>query len=336
MFISYFPTPLPDEAFHSLIARYHLHTFSQNINSSPFSFLRRGSGFIPSHLPTGLQRFVKTISHLSDLDEDHILDNHTIWPFLKKLTSVENRSKLEALMKIDVAIPPFLGKFSLNSAPKYCPLCNSENMSQHGELYWMRRHQLPGINICIKHNCFLEPFFSKSSTQPKIFIPSYESCPNEKPRLNRKKILREVAEFMHQILTDPNVNLDLDYLRLISSHGYNSWYPGDYHALRGALSKFYGKSTIKRYWLSLSGELAVDRSFHERHVQNPVRQVLLQYFFKNHKRKLTRLEKDLKESEEKYERNRKKLEELTTLYKETKSFDVLMQMEEIYSSYIAK
>lgn len=35
---------------------------------------------------------------------------------------------------------------------RYCPECTSEDIQKHGETYWRRIHQLPGIMACHKHN----------------------------------------------------------------------------------------------------------------------------------------------------------------------------------------
>ena len=39
---------------------------------------------------------------------------------------------------------------------RYCPLCAAADREQHGETYWHRKHQLPGVEICLEHRCRLE------------------------------------------------------------------------------------------------------------------------------------------------------------------------------------
>lgn len=33
----------------------------------------------------------------------------------------------------------------------YCPACAKEEIEKHGEPYWHRKHQLPGVEVCLKH-----------------------------------------------------------------------------------------------------------------------------------------------------------------------------------------
>lgn len=284
--IAYFPTALPDETFHSLIARYHLHTFSKNLRYSPFSFLRRGIGFIPTQLPTNLTKFTKETSHLIDLDEDQILNHHTAWPFVKKLLTGKNRAKIEALMKVDVVIPPFLDRlFCLPRIPKYCPVCNSENLDKFGEIYWSRNHQLPGINICVKHNCFLESYFQNNTKRPILFIPDSTTCRIKKPRHNKVEIITRMAAFIHEILMNDEITFNLDYSKLSEVHGYNC-FKFRHKVLLRDLKKFFGKSLTEIYMPypieNLEEQLNSNQSIHD-----PVVQILLQYFFKNHQMKMS-------------------------------------------------
>jgi hypothetical protein len=38
---------------------------------------------------------------------------------------------------------------------KFCPDCVRQDINNFGEAYWHRMHQVPGIFICLPHNCFL-------------------------------------------------------------------------------------------------------------------------------------------------------------------------------------
>ena len=38
---------------------------------------------------------------------------------------------------------------------RYCPVCYQEDLQLYGEPYWHRSHQLPDMQICTKHRCWL-------------------------------------------------------------------------------------------------------------------------------------------------------------------------------------
>jgi len=93
---------------------------------------------------------------------------------------------------------------------KYCVLCAKEDISQYGETYWHRSHNLPEVLACYKHNCQLEVFNSnisnlykstflladkiidlsseiKRATQDQIFIArSFDEILNSQSRLIEK------------------------------------------------------------------------------------------------------------------------------------------------------
>lgn len=41
------------------------------------------------------------------------------------------------------------------SVMRYCPVCYQEDLQLYGEPYWHRSHQLPDMQICTKHRCWL-------------------------------------------------------------------------------------------------------------------------------------------------------------------------------------
>ena len=66
---------------------------------------------------------------------------------------------------------------------RYCPLCAAADREKHGETYWHRKHQLPGVEICLKHRCRLENSSNGVTVESQRFklvhaemvIPQYTS-----------------------------------------------------------------------------------------------------------------------------------------------------------------
>ena len=95
---------------------------------------------------------------------------------------------------------------------RYCPLCAADDRECHGETYWHRIHQMPGINICNFHGCYLKEsnLIISGKASPMLvaaeeFIPkSNESimCENELER----KLVRYITEVFN---SDVNMKSDV-------------------------------------------------------------------------------------------------------------------------------
>lgn len=59
--------------------------------------------------------------------------------------------------------------FEINSL-KYCPLCAIDDYKKHKETYFHRLHQVEGIKVCSKHECFLKEYNLKDDVSRLEFI----------------------------------------------------------------------------------------------------------------------------------------------------------------------
>jgi TniQ len=46
-------------------------------------------------------------------------------------------------------------RFLRSASPRWCPICLESDLSEVGEPYWHRAHQLPNVFVCCKHRCAL-------------------------------------------------------------------------------------------------------------------------------------------------------------------------------------
>lgn len=92
---------------------------------------------------------------------------------------------------------------------RYCPRCADEMLASHGELYWMRRHQLPGVLICPLHG---EPLRT-STVAPQLgnrhlYVPaSLENCSLKSGSTGHdwtspaRRLLKEIANRSFEVMT---------------------------------------------------------------------------------------------------------------------------------------
>ena len=85
---------------------------------------------------------------------------HTLYPYYARFFSTpRKRSTYAYTINGNPAAVHRLGITQANgvhcSVLRYCPACYQEDIQRYGEPYWHRSHQLPAMQICIKHHCWL-------------------------------------------------------------------------------------------------------------------------------------------------------------------------------------
>ena len=153
-----FLKPHRDELFSSVVARYHVH-----------------SGHITAAQTAeeifGNTKAVPNVEHLGALTKDtiHAIETikplrrwiweNTLFPEYGRFLPRDRYEKaMDAAERMNVAELRYL-LFTPRGRPdnmlKYCPVCAAEDRSVYGETYWHRAHQLQGMTICARHNCYL-------------------------------------------------------------------------------------------------------------------------------------------------------------------------------------
>lgn len=150
----YLPRPYPDELLMSVVARYCAHV------GGPVGDEARRRWFgqsltTPLALPEDAERFVAS-TNLGMGGED-LLNRHTLLPYFEAYDPHYEgaRGRVVALVRRNanhfrraprkrylLAWPAFL---------RFCPACVADDLRIHGETYWRRYQQLPGVLYCADH-----------------------------------------------------------------------------------------------------------------------------------------------------------------------------------------
>ena len=94
------------------------------------------------------------------LPED-LLWNHTVFPYVTAAMAPESYSRaLERAFDETGNLGSRTGKVIHNvtrGVPfrRFCPSCAEEDTKVSSEPFWRRSHHLPGVDVCIRHQCFL-------------------------------------------------------------------------------------------------------------------------------------------------------------------------------------
>lgn len=136
-------------------------------------------------LPSHLEAFVRALPPEHAYPNDLLIDHHTLWPyyapFLDRPTQVLGRNLLIGHGGSEVR--KFIGSRMygrlLPSMLRYCPTCRDAEINRHGEPFWHRLHQAPGVVVCPVHRVFLRDstVLWRRRSGPQRFITAAKGMP---------------------------------------------------------------------------------------------------------------------------------------------------------------
>jgi hypothetical protein len=111
-------------------------------------------------LPDGIEHIAAQIPDSADIPAERLIYETTVYPLLKPFIARDKGKALfEAMRYGDSNIYNIAGFSHIQTFDRryllYCGRCVRENIETHGEPYWHRLHQFPGIFVCPKHGITL-------------------------------------------------------------------------------------------------------------------------------------------------------------------------------------
>ena len=148
---------------------------------------------------------------------------------------------------------------------KYCPLCAAEDIDSYGEAYWHRRHQLPEMFYCIKHetrlvdsSALLEGSSMKLYPASSAVNPQYATDIPDNLAPYKDKLLKIGCEcdwlITHGFDVEWSVNGYEKYCRLLRDKGLASikGYCNNHNALDKSFLEYWGSDFLDVLFDNLS------------------------------------------------------------------------------------
>jgi hypothetical protein len=148
---------------------------------------------------------------------ESFIAEHTMLPYYIRFLPLERRRKaMDLLLAMDRtfydAIYVRQKKSERRQYMRYCPMCAAADREQHGETYWHRKHQLPGVEICMEHRCRLENSSNGITVESQRFklihaemvIPQYTPV-----NLDVSDLEYQLSDYVMQIF-DADMDFDSD------------------------------------------------------------------------------------------------------------------------------
>lgn len=154
------PLPYDDELLYSVIARARVHL----LGNSPKKLLRTvfGHSSIVASMRFGSNLRVLANSYRSPvMSGETFLYKHTLWPMFAPFVPLERKRQCELWLlgqhdkAVTVASGLAASRLLYPKQLRYCPHCVAQQITEFGETYWQRIHQVAGEDNCIKHGCEL-------------------------------------------------------------------------------------------------------------------------------------------------------------------------------------
>ena len=184
--ISFFPTPYPDELWYSVICRYHVH--SGNYCAKHTLRQLYGDNFCaPSLMLCGPINTLLAQLPQGFLSAKDVVMQHTFYPYYARFFPTQRkRSTYAYVVNGNPLAVHRMGISQANgnhcSIMRYCPACYQEDLQLYGEPYWHRSHQLPDMQICTKHRCWLvDTDVAYNSTRQQELFPASFTMQLKKP-----------------------------------------------------------------------------------------------------------------------------------------------------------
>ena len=160
--IGYFPEPYQDELLYSVIARYAERMRPPTDAGLMRTLFGRMHAVAIADLPHGLATLVNNLPPGHPTTVNGLIDQHSLLPyygpFLQPKTYSEIREAMEGSKDHSARVRCGISTSRVRP-PRYfrsCPACDAENKELYGETFWNRLFQLKGVELCAKHQVFLE------------------------------------------------------------------------------------------------------------------------------------------------------------------------------------
>ncbi len=243
-----YPAPYRDEILYSRNARYgDIMRYPRAVDLSIDLFGESTTAVVD--LPTHLGHLAEALACNRDpaslLDEanltvDRLIDRHTLLPYYALTLPADRRARIRREMAGDAASVRLSAGVVSPDSPvvrrlRYCPRCAADQREEHGECYWRRVHQAPGVIICPDHGEWLresDVVAHRGAADLRGFVPAEravgETSPYEPEGLRPFRdqcmtIARSTAWLLDHPVEVDVANLQARYHLLLYDRGLVSW-----------------------------------------------------------------------------------------------------------------
>lgn len=218
--IAPWPIPYSDETLYSWIARYRTRVRHPSIQSLMEDLFGSPRVAASTDFAYGIDHLAARLRPCLSLSGADLVNNHTLFPFYAPFLGARQADILLEVIEngLPKRRPPFnprRGSVKVPEFLRFCPECATEERNMYGECYWHRLHQVPGIEVCERHEVWLEstssPARSLGAWHP--FSLAQDTVPTAEGRLLSthepgRSVLLQLAHDAASLLQQPFFSAD--------------------------------------------------------------------------------------------------------------------------------
>lgn len=246
--IGYAPALLPDELLYSWLGRLALLNTAGPPRQCLELIFGSRTGIPGIDLPTRLVAIQERLgSWLPFGTTEELLDLGTLLPYHRPFMTGDRYVSVRKTILhgegagLKTQMGRVANRFGTSSPLRFCSECIADSIARHGSPYWMRRHQLPGINSCTRHAVKLlqVPQPSLRSDRQRFITPMALVTAQSQPQRDARQL--KFAELSQTLLVSRLPVMDSQqrsatYRRSATALGFRSRYGRiDHRALAQAM-----------------------------------------------------------------------------------------------------
>lgn len=282
--LTYFPTPYPNEWWYSVLARFYVHTgcesYSACFRNFGYSSYQNFGQLFPS---SNIEKIIQNLPN-GFYSSSQVLLNHTLLPYYMRFR--QEKEKKETLTKLSRGESVVYSNIVVETPDgkegcKYCPKCYQEDISQYGEPYWHREHQIPLMQACPYHGCKLEIYEISHQRLKEVLLPlTGIECARDSEEASElecalAKILLSYVELPYEIGPTEGYN-NLSLKLQIDGFDYLVGSGLDFRKICESCKCVFPESIINQYFKNPSS--SIFNRMAQWKLSGPERYALLQFF----------------------------------------------------------
>ena len=152
-----FPLPYRDELIYSTIARHGVHSGITSPKELLYDVFGDRKIIATSDLPSHLGQIARLYPHSLGITPERLLYENTLFPLYAPFIGETRRRAIVKTLTVSkkcsahLSLGAAASRVQQSAYLRYCPGCIELQLKHHGELYWIRAHQVTGADVCPLH-----------------------------------------------------------------------------------------------------------------------------------------------------------------------------------------
>ncbi|WDM21264.1 TnsD family Tn7-like transposition protein [Paenibacillus polymyxa] len=293
-----FPIPYEDELLYSLLARVGIRSGNVSHRAILADIFGTDRFTACLELQPGISSIISNLPVGSKISANQLIFQNSMYPFYTAFRDEEQANFIYSNMLDEHGrdLHNAIGLMSSAIQPQahfqYCVLCNQLDMERHGEYYWRRLHQIPGVRICTKHGIWLtdSSVSTRERTKHIFTAPTQDNCSEHSVQeVADKEMLSQYSCIVNNIERLLNLKYPHHPLEWFYKHYKNQLIRKGYASEKGRVDHkrlrvdfvdFYGVELLESLQSSVNGESGWLKQIFQKHRKgfHTIRHLLVMQF----------------------------------------------------------